>query len=100
MLGIIRNLLQQIIDDIDSGNSNISEQKQLETIDLIKSIITKELSKTEASNYIGVCRATFDNYVNKGYIPKGIKRQGISSKLWNKSDLDKFLELRLQNKIN
>ena len=88
MLGIIKTLLKQIIDDIDSGNSNISEQKQLEIIDLIKTINTKELSKIEASDYIGVSRATFDNYINKGYIPKGIKRQGISSKLWNKSDLD------------
>ena len=100
MLGIIKTLLKQIIDDIDSGNSNISEQKQLEIIDLIKTINTKELSKIEASDYIGVSRATFDNYINKGYIPRGIKRQGISSKLWNKSDLDKFLELRHQNKIN
>lgn len=100
MLGIIKTLLKQIIDDIDSGNSNISEQKQLEIINLIKTINTKELSKIEASDYIGVSRATFDNYINKGYIPKGIKRQGISSKLWNKSDLDKFLELRHQNKIN
>lgn len=46
----------------------------------------------EASNYIGVSRATFDNYISKGYIPKGVKRQGIPSKLWYKSDLDKFLE--------
>lgn len=92
MLNILKNLLQQIINDIDSGNSNISEQDQLQIIDLIKNINTKELSKVEASNYIGVSRATFDNYISKGYIPKGVKRQGIPSKLWYKSDLDKFLE--------
>jgi predicted DNA-binding transcriptional regulator AlpA len=33
-----------------------------------------ELSKIEAAEYIGVSRATFDNYINKGLIPKGRKR--------------------------
>ena len=92
MLKIIKNLLQQIINDIDTGNSNISEKEQQEILDLVEKLLSKELTKTEASDYIGVSRATFDNYVNKGIIPKGIKRQGISSKFWNKSDLDKYLE--------
>ena len=92
MLGLLRELLQQLIDDIDSRNSNISEQKQLETIDLIKSIITKELSKTEASSYIGVSRATFDNYIREERIPKGHKRAGFKELSWYKSDLDRFLE--------
>ena len=77
MLKIIRNLLQQIINDIDSGNSNISESEQLETIQFIQKIYSKELSKLEAADYIGVSRATFDNYINKGWIPKGKKRMGF-----------------------
>ena len=55
------------------------------------------MSKTEAADYIGVSPSTIDNYVKKGIIPEGIKRQGISSKLWLKSDLDKFLKNK--NKI-
>ena len=74
MLKIIRNLLQQIIDDIDSGNSYISEKEQLEAIDFINKINSKELSKLESTDYIGVSRATFDNYVRDGFIPKGRKR--------------------------
>lgn len=91
MLKIIRNLLQQIIDDIDSGNSNISQHQQLEVIDFIRKINTKELSKQEAADYIGVSRATFDNYINKGLIPRGSKRQGFKELSWNKFDLDKYL---------
>lgn len=90
MIQVLKDALQQLLDDIDSGNSNISEQKQTEIIQLIQSINSKELSKIEAANYIGICRATFDNYIKKGLIPKGQKRQGHPL-LWNKSDLDKFV---------
>lgn len=92
MLKIIINLLQQIINDIDSGNSNISESEQLETIQFIQKIYSKELSKLEAADYIGVSRATFDNYINKGWIPKGKKRMGFKELSWSIYDLNKFLE--------
>ena len=94
---IIRDLLYQIVYDMDSGNSNISESEEEEIIQLAQKISQKELSKIEAANYIGVCRATFDNYVKKGLIPKGQKRQGLPL-LWNKSDLDKFKQMK-QKKI-
>lgn len=89
MLNIVRDALQQIINDIDSGNSNISEQQQLQILDIIN---RKELNKTQSADYIGVCTSTFDNYVRKGLIPEGIKREGSSQKLWYKSDLNKFLK--------
>ena len=92
MLKIIRNLLQQIIDDIDSGNSYISEKEQLEAIDFINKINSKELSKLESADYIGVSRATFDNYVRDGFIPKGRKRMGFKELSWSKYDLDEFLK--------
>lgn len=92
MLNILRKVLQQFITDIDSGNSNISEQDQIEIIDLIRRLNQKELSKIESARYIGVSRATFDNYIDKGWIPKGRKRQGFKELSWNKSDLDKFLQ--------
>lgn len=92
MLNILRKVLQQFITDIDSGNSNISEQDQIEIIDLIQRLNQKELSKIESARYIGVSRATFDNYIDKGWIPKDKKRQGFKELSWNKSDLDKFLQ--------
>jgi len=63
----------------------------MELLELLQRISTKELSKTEAANYIGVCRATFDNYIDRGLIPKGHKRQGFKELSWNKCDLDKYL---------
>lgn len=91
MIKILRNLLQQIINDIDAGNSNISENQQLEVINLLQKLNQKELSKTESANYIGVSKATFNNYIVKGLIPQGHKRQGFNEKSWFKTDLDKYL---------
>lgn len=92
MIKLIKSLLAQIINDLDSGNSNISEDEQQEIINLLTKINQKELSKLESANYIGVSRATFDNYINKGLIPKGHKRVGLNTLFWNKSDLDKYLD--------
>lgn len=98
MLELIRELLQQLIDNIDSGNSRISEKQQLEVLSLLYKISSSELSKIEAAEYIGVSRATFDNYINKGLIPKGRKRQGFKELSWNKNDLDKFINYDNTNK--
>ena len=90
MIQLIKTILLQLIDDIDSGNSNISEEQQHKLLDLLAEINSEELSKIEAANYIGVSRATFDNYINKGLIPKGQKRQGFKELSWNIHDLNKF----------
>ena len=92
MINIIKALLKQIIDDIDADNSNISESEQGEVVELLQKILSKRLSTTQAANYIGVCRSTFENYVQKGLIPKGFKQQGIHGLFWYKSDLDKYLK--------
>lgn len=92
MLRIIRNLLQQIIDDIDSKNSRMSQEQQLEALSLLYKLTSTELSKIEAAEYLGISRATFDNYINRGLIPKGIKRLGFKELSWNKYDLDKFIK--------
>ena len=92
MLRLIRNLLEQIVNDIDSGNSNISQDDQQEVLSLIQKFTSKELSKLEAADYIGVSRATFDNYIRNGQIPQGRKRKGFKELSWNKTDLDKFLK--------
>lgn len=49
------------------------------------------MSKVQACDYLGVSRATFNNYVRDGFIPKGIKQEGFKELSWQKSDLDIFL---------
>ena len=69
----------------------MSQEQQLEALSLLYKLTSTELSKIEAAEYIGVSRATFDNYINKGLIPKGRKRQGFKELFWNKNDLDEYI---------
>lgn len=93
MLQIIRNQLANIIDNIDAGNSNLSYEDQLKVFKAIQMITQgdQRMSKVMACDYLGVSRATFDNYVRDVFIPKGIKEDGFKELSWNKSDLDIFL---------
>lgn len=92
MLQALKRMLLQIVDDIDAGNSNLSESELLEAIESIKRFTNKkeDFSKYSAANYLNMSRATFDNYVAEGKIPHGVKKQGFKELRWYKEDLDKF----------
>lgn len=90
---IIRNLLQKFIDDLDSGNSNIDEDQEIKIISVLSNIANPDqrMSKIQACDYLGVSRATFDNYVRDGFIPKGTKQECFKELSWSKADLDIYL---------
>ena len=94
MMQIIKALLLKVIDDIDAGNSNLTEEECNEIIDYLTIVTNKneKLSKYQAIKYLGISRASFDNYVKEGKIPEGRKQQGFTPKFWYKRDLDKYLE--------
>lgn len=93
MLQIIKNQLAEIINNIDAGNSNLSYEDQVKIFKAIQQITNKDtrMSKRMACDYLGKSRATFDNYVKLGLLPKGIKEDGFKELSWNKSDLDIFI---------
>lgn len=94
MMEIIKELLLKIVNDIDTGNTNIDSDGCEELIDYLTALTNKneKLSKYQACKYLGVSRATFDNYVREGVIPKGRKQQGFKELFFYKKDLDKFLK--------
>ena len=94
MLSIIRKLLVDIIENIDAGNSNISEAEEFEVIDIIRRFTdkTERLSKYEACKYLNVSRATFDNYVRDCKLPKGKKVAGFNELSWSKKELDEYIK--------
>lgn len=94
MLKIIRGLLLQIIDNIDAGNSNLSEDEAIQTIKYLKELTDKEkrLSKYQACQYLNISRATFDNYIKDGKLPKGKKQLGFKELSWAKKVLDEFIK--------
>lgn len=63
MLKIIREILLKIVNDIDTGNSNLSPEECEEVIEYLSGITNKneKLSKYQACKYLKVSRATFDN---------------------------------------
>lgn len=93
MLRIIRNLLLKIVNDIDAGNSNLSEEQAIELISSLKELTDKEqrISKYQACQYLNISRATFDNYVKEGKLPKGKKIAGFKEKFWTEKELDQYL---------
>lgn len=94
MLKIIRNILQQFIDDIDADNTNLNYEQQCNVLRVLSNVNLgqdNEMNKTQAADYIGVSRATFDNYVHDGYIPRGTHVGNFKELRWYKSDLDLFL---------
>lgn len=96
MLKVIRSLLLKIVDSIDSGNSNITESEAIELVKVIQSYTdkTQKLSKYQACRYLNMSRATFDNYVREGLLPRGNKEVGFKELFWTKKDLDDFRKSR------
>lgn len=94
MRKIIRAILQKFIDDIDTDNTNIDYEQECEILRLLSNVNIgqeNEMNKTQAADYLGVSRATFDNYVRDGFIPKGKQVGSFKELRWYKSDLDIYL---------
>lgn len=94
MIDILKKYLLKIVDDIDAGNSNISEEDTLKLCKVLKEYTTKDIrmSKYTAYTYLNISRATFDNYVAQGLLPKGKKEAGYKELSWYKKDLDAFID--------
>lgn len=94
MLRVIRNLLLKIVDNIDAGNSNITENEAMELVRVLQSYTDKtiKMSKYQACQYLNISRATFDNYVREGRLPRGKKESGFKELFYTQRDLDTFKE--------
>ena len=96
MLLIIKNQLKRIINDIDVGNSNLSEEDAIKVIDTLKLITNKtvKLSKCQACKHLNISRASFDNMVREGKLPRGMKGAGFKELFWFERDLEKIIKSR------
>lgn len=95
MLALIKKLLLKVIEDIDTGNCYIDESEGNKIIEIIKSLSdkTQKLSKYQACTYLNISRASFDNYIREGKIPKGKKEAGFKELFWCKKDLDTYVNI-------
>ena len=93
-MDVIAQLLEQCLSNIKAGTSNISEEDQLEIVAMLKKYTDKDrrLSKYQACTYLNMSRATFDNYVREGKIPKGKKETGWKELSWSESELKEVIK--------
>lgn len=93
-MDVIAQLLEQCLGNIKAGTSNISEEDQLEIVAMLKKYTDKDrrLSKYQACTYLNMSRATFDNYVREGKIPKGKKEAGWKELSWSESELKEVIK--------
>ena len=84
----------KIVNDIDAGNSNITEKEAMELTKVLQSYTDKtvKMSKYEACKYLNVSRATFDNYVRAGRLPRGKHEAGFKELSWDKKTPDAFIK--------
>lgn len=92
MLELIKELLLKIVDDIDVGNSNLSQEDELKLVKILQKYTRRDvpMSKYQAYTYLNISRATFDILVKQGKLPKGAKVEGFKELFWYKKDLDKY----------
>lgn len=83
------NLLREIADKIDAGNSELDEEQAIQLIELIAH---QPLSKEQAARHLHMSTSKFDKLIREGWFPKGKKKLGWKEKIWYKDVLDKCLE--------
>lgn len=92
MINIIKYALEVFLDKINTGNTNMTEEDQIDTIRLFSRILDKDerISKIKACEYLEISRSKFDSLVSNGFIPKGRKEDGFKELSWSKFDLDLY----------
>jgi predicted DNA-binding transcriptional regulator AlpA len=90
MMLAIKRMLENIIENIDSGNSSLTEEEAIEAVQSLKLLTEKDrlISKYTACEILEIGRATFDNYVRDGIIPKGMHEAGFKELRWYKKDIE------------
>lgn len=94
MLKVIGKMLRDIADRIDEGSISSNPEETIQAMQALKEIVDKEqrISKYQACQYLNISRATFDNYVREGKLPRGKHTAGFKELGWFKKDLDKFIK--------
>lgn len=77
-------IIRRIADDLEVGNCEMSEDEQLEAINLFTH---KALSKEQACEYLHIKRSRFDDLIRNGKLPKGRKRKGHKELVWYEDEL-------------
>lgn len=89
MLRVLKKQLLKIVDDIDVGNSEISDEDAIQIAEFLKKFNSRDkmISKYQAFTYLNISRAQFDNLVREGRLPKGKKIEGFKELQWSLKEI-------------
>lgn len=92
---IVIKLLRETADNIEVGNSNLTDQEAMELLSVLSH---KAISKESACIYLNISRSQFDSLVRERIIPKGRKRVGFKELVWYQDELDTAIRKIKQKK--
>lgn len=85
----IIQVLKKIIEDLESDKYTCNDQELSQVLEELSQFNnTTRMSKAQAYEYLGISRASFDNYVKIGLIPKGEKTSGFKELSWKKEVIE------------
>ena len=92
MLQIIKKLLLKIVDDIDAGNTNASEEELMQVAKFLRKYNYRDkwLTKYQAFTYLNISRAKFDGLVREGILPRGVKTEGSKELRWSVKTIKEY----------
>ena len=92
MLRILKKQLLKIVDDIDVGNSEISDEDAVQIAEFLKRFNSRDkmISKYQAYTYLNIRRAKFDNLVREGVLPRGKKVEGFKELQWSLKEIKEY----------
>lgn len=94
-LRLIRALLAELIERIDSGRCTTTEEqneKFLKCLEMFCGAKEQTYNKAEACKYLNVSRSKFDALRREGKLPWGKKKVGDVSRYWTKKELDDYID--------
>lgn len=89
-LELLKLGLKKIVDDLDAGNTNVTDDQCEEIFDIIRKSHPKyRMSYYESAQYLEKSRKSIDYYIQQGWL-KPRSQPGFVEKFFYREDLDKF----------
>ncbi len=99
-LKLLRDLMADIVEDIDAGNSTENEAEIDAAIDMLSTLnhgIKRYSKRWLCDNILYCSESTFNNYLALGIIPKGQPGVGFKELSWSIKDMDDAIAYRKAN---
>lgn len=81
---LVSKLFKETADKLDAGTCVLTEDQALAIAQVLSH---NPLSKAQACSYLNMSRATFDNLVKEGKLPKGRKTKGFKELVWYQDEI-------------